>query len=349
VRGAQERIHGITLARELLMNRKIAGFTLGFAAFGALGVVGGRVANAQEVSSENSVAAQALFDEAKRLIQKGDAAAACPKLEESERLEASIGTKLNLANCYEKVGRTASAWILYLEVESDTKRNGQLERQTMAHNHAAALQPTLSHLTINVPPASRVPGLVVERDGAPVGEAQWGLSIPVDPGSHAVKARAPGKKDWQSTLSVAADASAQSLSIPALDNAPVTEKGQTAPTKPHNQAQRTAAFVSFGVGGVGAVLGAVFGLRAISKNNQSNAADKCQADTCNPGGTALRNSARSSGTISTVAFAVSGAALATGLVLFFTDSKKEAPASAQLSAGAFATPSGGELGLRGSW
>ncbi|HEY3665400.1 MAG TPA: hypothetical protein VGL19_05345 [Polyangiaceae bacterium] len=331
------------------MNRKIAGFTLGVAAFAALGVARTRVASAQEVSSENSVAAQALFDEAKRLIQKGDAAAACPKLEESERLEASIGTKLNLANCYEKVGRTASAWILYLEVESDTKRNGQVERQTMAHNHAAALQPTLSHLTISVPPASRVPGLVVERDGAPVGEAQWGLSIPVDPGSHAVKAHAPGKKDWQSTLSVAADASAQSLSVPALDNAPLTEKGQAAPTKPHNRAQRTAAFVSFGVGGVGAVLGTVFGLRAISKNSQSNASDKCSGDTCTPEGTTLRNSARSSGTISTVAFAVGGAALATGLVLFFTDSKKEAPATAQLSAGAFATPSGGELGLRGTW
>jgi hypothetical protein len=332
------------------MTGKITGCTLRVAVVAALCVASSRVAQAQEVSSGSSVAAQALFDEAKRLIQQGDAAAACPKLEESERLEPGIGTKLNLANCYEKVGRTASAWILYLEVESDTKRNGQVERQTMAHARAAALQPKLSHVTINVPPASRAPGLVVERDGVAVGEAQWGLSIPVDPGAHTVKAHAPSKKDWQSTITVAADASAQELSVPALDDAPVTPQTAAAAPKPPNRALRTGAFVSFGVSGVGAVLGTVFGLRAISKNNASNAPDKCQGDTCLASGTSLRNDARSAGNISTIAFAVSGAALATGVVLFFVSAKRgETPAAAQLSARAFATQSGGELSLRGAW
>jgi hypothetical protein len=331
------------------MTGKIRICTLRVAALAVLCVASSRVARAQEVSSGSSAAAQALFDEAKRLIQQGDAASACPKLEESERLEPGIGTKLNLANCYEKVGRTASAWILYLEVESDTKRNGQVERQTMAHNRAAALQPKLSHLTISVPPASGVAGLVVERDGVAVGEAQWGLSIPVDPGAHTVKAHAPGKKDWQSTLTVAADASAQALSVPALEDAPVTPLAASGAPKPRSHALRTGAFVSFGVSGVGAVLGTVFGLRAISKNHQSNADGKCQGDTCTPDGTTLRNDSRSAGNISTVAFVVSGAALATGVVLFFVDSKKEGDAAAQLSAGAFATPSGGELSLRGAW
>ena len=332
----------------------MTGYTLRVAALAAFYNRLKRIAQAQEVSSDSSVAAQALFDEAKRLIQQGDAAAACPKLEESERLEPGIGTKLNLANCYEKVGRTASAWILYLEVESDTKRNGQVERETMAHNRAAALQPKLSHVTINVPPESRVPGLVVERDGVVVGAAQWGLSIPVDPGSHTVKGHAPGKKDWQSTLSVAADASAQALSIPALENAPVAPQAAAATPSPPNRALRTGAFVSFGVSGVGAVLGTVFGLRAISKNNasNSNSPDKCQGDTCLSDGTSLRNQARSAGTISTVAFAVSGAALATGVVLFFVSSKHgEAPAAgtAAQPPGVSQPQGGGELSLRGAW
>jgi hypothetical protein len=332
------------------MTGNIMGSTLRFAALAVLCMASSRVARAQEVSSGSSVAAQALFDEAKRLIQQGDAAAACPKLEESERLEPGIGTKLNLANCYEKVGRTASAWILYLEVESDTKRNGQVERQTMAHNRAAALQPKLSHVTINVPPASRVPGLVVERDGVAVGAAQWGLSIPVDPGAHTVKAHAPSKKDWESTLNVAADASAQALSVPELENAPVTQQTPTTAPRPLNRGLRTGAYVSFGVSGVGAVLGTVFGLRAISKNNASNSSDNCRGDTCLASGTSLRNDARSAGTLSTVAFAVSGAALATGVVLFFVSSKRgEAPATSPLSAGAFATQNGGELSLRGAF
>ena len=331
------------------MTGKIASFTWSIAAVTAFCTLSARVAFAEEVSSDSSVAAQALFDEAKRLIQQGDAASACPKFEESERLEPGIGTKLNLANCYERIGRSASAWILYLEVESDTKRNGQVERQTMAHDRAAALQPKLSRLLIDVPPASRVAGLIVERDGVSVGAAQWGLSIPVDPGAHTVRARAVGKKDWQRTLTVAAGGGLQSLTVPALERAPLAAKVATSNTRPRSPSQRTAAFISFGVSGAGAALGTVFGLRAISKNKQSNAADKCQGDNCVADGVALRNDARSAGDVSSVAFAISGAALATGLVLILIDSKKETPTAARLSAAAFATATGGELSLRGSF
>ena len=310
-----------------------------------------RNALAQEVSSGTSVAAQALFDEAKRLIQHGDAAAACPKFEESQRLEPGVGTKLNLANCYEQIGRTASAWILFLEVESDTKRNGQTERQTMAHNRAAALQPKLSQIKIDVPATSRLPELTIARDGVQVGAVQWGLSIPVDPGIHTVQVSAPGKKAWQVEVTVAADASIQTLSVPVLENAPVV--GIAAPPgteKPRSHGQRTAAYVSFGVSGVGAVLGTVFGLRAISKNNQSNDPSLCDANNdCVPSGTSKRNDARSAGTVSTVAFVVSGAALATGVVLLLTDKKREPTSTAQLSAGAFATPNGAEFSVRGAW
>ena len=312
--------------------------------------LGVRNVRAQEGSAESSVAAQALFDEAKRLVQHGDFVAACPKFEESERLEPGLGTKLNLANCYEHVGRTASAWILFLEVESDTKRNGQIERQTMAHNRAAALQPKLSQLKVEVPSASRMPGLIVQRDGVPVGAAQWGLPIPVDPGVHSVQVSASGKKPWQVQVTVPADASTHTVSVPLLEAAASAPKpANVLAAKTHSRARRTAVYVSFGVGGAGAVLGSVFGLRAISKNDQSNKPDQCNGDACLPSGGSLRHDARSAGTISTVAFAVSGAALATGVVLLLTDKKDEAPSGAQLTAGAFALPSGAEFSLRGAW
>jgi hypothetical protein len=323
----------------------------------ALGVslVGARAARAEPSSSGNSVAAQALFDEAKRLMQQGDAASACPKFEESQRLEPGVGTKLNLANCYERLGRTASAWILFLEVESDTKRNGQVERQTMAHGRAAALLPKLSRVTIDVPQPNRVEGLAIERDGVEVGAAQWGLSIPVDPGSHTIQAHAPGKKDWQTTITVAADASTQALSVPLLDNAPITEKQappgtSAASDKPMSHVQRNASYVALGIGGAGVIIGSVFGLRAVSKNNASNTAD-CQGNDCLRGsaGAQARADARSAGNVSTVAFVVGGAALATGLVLFFTGPKKEAQSSGQISASAFASRDSATLSLRGAW
>ena len=330
------------------MNGKSARFALCFAAI--VSPFATRTVRAQEVSADSSAAAQALFDEAKRLIQHGDANAACPKFEESQRLEPGVGTKLNLANCYEQVGRTASAWILFLEVESDTKRNGQVERQTMAHNRASALQPKLPHVKIEVPAASKLPGLAVQRDGVPVGSAQWGLPIPVDPGAHTVQVSAPGKKAWQAQVNVTADASTQTVSVPLLEDAPIEPKSAAVGSeKPRSKAQRTAAYVSFGVGGVGAVLGSVFGLRAISKNNQSNRPGQCSGNDCLSSGAEFRNDSRSAGTISTVAFAVSGAALATGFVLLLTDKKPETASGAQLTAGAFAAPGGAELSLRGAW
>ena len=353
-------IHATGLA---MMRRGSMGFERAklphWAAFCLLsqGVFGSGVALAQ--SSSSSVAAQALFDDAKRLVQQGDAASACPKFEESERLEPGIGTKLNLADCYERIGRTASAWVLYLEVEDDTKHNGQTERKKLAHERAAALLPKLSHLTIDVPPANRLPGLTVTRDGMVVGSPQWGLAVPVDPGAHVVVANAEGKRAFQATVSVAPSSGAQTVTVPPLEAAPpsVAAKGNTksssggdgAPPGPHSR--RAAGFVTLAVGGVGLVLGTVFGLRAISKNNESNSASDCHGDVCIKGGAGAqaRDSARSAGNVSTVAFVIGGAAAATGLMLVLTDSNKQAPSAGQVSAGAFATRDGAELSLRGIW
>ncbi len=308
-------------------------------------------AHAQDVTPERSVAAQALFDEAKRLMQNGDAASACPKFEESERLEAGIGTKLNLATCYERVDRTASAWILYLEVESETKRNGQATRQALAHERAAALSPKLSRVTVDVPAPSRVPGLTLERDGVRVGNAQWGLSVPVDPGTHTVRAYAVGKRTWQVNVQVPIGPSTQTLSVPVLVDAPslATRPARDRKTtaKPPSGARRTVAYVGFGVGSAAAALGAVFGIRAITKNNLSNEAANCRGDSCVGNGVRLRNEARSAGTVSTVTFAISGAALATGLVIMLTEPKKEASGGTRLSAAA--APNAAQLTFAGDW
>src|SRR6266498_1038121 len=68
-----------------------------------------------QVSAENRAAAQALFDLGRTLITSGRAEEACPKFEESQRLDPGVGTQLNLADCYDRTGRTASAWTLYIE------------------------------------------------------------------------------------------------------------------------------------------------------------------------------------------------------------------------------------------
>src|SRR5262245_59523757 len=60
--------------------------------------------------------ARTLFLEARELVKSGDFAKACPKFEASLKLKAGVGTKFNLADCWEKIGRTASARELFLRV-----------------------------------------------------------------------------------------------------------------------------------------------------------------------------------------------------------------------------------------
>src|SRR5262245_6044422 len=82
--------------------------------------------------SSDSAAAQALFDEAKALMAAGKAQEACPKFEESQRLDPGSGTLTNLAKCYEDTGRIAAAWSMYLEAASAARAAGNAERENVA-------------------------------------------------------------------------------------------------------------------------------------------------------------------------------------------------------------------------
>ena len=85
----------------------------------------------------DKAAAQALFDEAIKLIGSRSYGEACPKLEESERLDPAMGTRFQLAQCYEAVGRTASAWAGFLELADLARAAGQEAREKTARQRAA--------------------------------------------------------------------------------------------------------------------------------------------------------------------------------------------------------------------
>src|SRR6185369_9382268 len=83
--------------------------------------------------------------------------------------------------------------------------------------------------------------------------------------------------------------------------------------------RRTLALGVGAVGGVGLIVGTVFGLRAVAIGNQSS---RCtlgpEHNGCPEAAVSDQDSARSSATISTVAFIVGGLAAGAGAVLWFT-------------------------------
>ncbi len=294
-------------------------------------------------SAADSATAQALFDQAKTLMAEGHAAEACPKLEESQRLDPGSGTLVNLARCYEQAGRLASAWTKYLEAASAAKASGNSDREAVARQQAAALRPRLSNLVITVAPEAKdTPGLEVTRDGVQVGAAQWGLSIPADEGEHKVAAKAPGYAPWEAVAVVKGEGTTATATVPALaaqaassePGAPTPGAAESSgpPSKGGLGTQRILALVAGGVGVVSVGVGTVFGLK--SKSDHDEAAKYCTGSACtDQRGVTAGNDAHAAGNVATVMMVVGAVGLAAGVTLWLTAPSSQSTAGASVGLG----------------
>jgi len=273
----------------------------------------------------DKAAAEALFDEGRKLMAAGNYAAACPKLAASQALDAGVGTGLNLADCYEKLGKTASAWALFRETAAAARNAGSPERERVARQRAEALERQLSHLTIVAPTEAET--IAITRDGARIDAAAIGSALPVDPGDYTIAASAPGKLPWSTTVRVA-PASRVSLSVPLLEDEPqiaeqrtselkAIEPRLTAASAPPSNTRKLIGIISSGAGVAALAVGGYFGLRAASA--WSDATANCDPyPYCGEDGQRLANDAQRSGTVATIATVAGGVLLAGGLVLWLT-------------------------------
>jgi hypothetical protein len=303
-----------------------------------------------EASAAQKAAAESLFDDALKAMKSARYADACPKLEESERIDPGIGTLLYLGECYEKTGRSASAWATFREAASSAQAKGEAERARIATSRADRLQPGLSRLTVVVAPeTAQLSGLRVTRDNVPLEGSLFGVAIPVDPGKYHVVASADGYEPYQTEIEVSANADQKTLQIPALKPAPKAAGGVAAagstepasgsspssgenltnqptpgptgdsgPTSSGVSSARAAAFVTGAIGIVGLGVGSYFGVRAISKNSDAESfcprGDKCDDQR----GVDLTNQAKSAAVASNITIAVGAAFVVAGVVLYLT-------------------------------
>jgi hypothetical protein len=236
-------------------------------------------------------------------MKAGKFADAAAKFLEVRRIKPdSTAALIGLSQCYEKLGKTASAWARYKELSVELKKKNKLDDAAAAAQSAADLEKVLSRVQINA--ATDTPGLIVRMDNEEVPKAVLGTPVPVDPGQHVLEATAPGYEVWQTTVTVGDKNDTRTVSIPGLTAKPV----------PANHL-RTAAWAVGGVGAAGLVVGGVFGGLALS--GKSKLTDLCANNTCTTQeGKDARAAANTKALVSTVGFAAGGAALATGIVLF---------------------------------
>jgi len=321
---------------------------------------------AMPVAAQTSDAAMAesLFREGKRLSGEKKFAEACPKFQESYRLDPGLGTLLNLATCHESDGKTATAWAEFSEAASQAKRQGDNERAQLAQDQLKALEPKLAYVSIAVPPATIVPGLVVKFDTKELAQAAWGLQIPIDSGQHVIEASAPGKQNYSQTFETPATATVLALTVPALQDAPGSATPATAPAAAPSAAPpvaaapvssptptaapRSASHTGSIISGVatGAFLAGTVVTGILYSGKRSDFKD------ANSASDASRFSKRdSASTLGTVNLVLAGGTLVSaGFLVYFlatAGSHESAPSSA-LNVVPLVSPSGGGLLLRGS-
>jgi hypothetical protein len=318
-------------------------------------------AQAEPTSADKSLATQ-LFKEGRTLVDQGKYAEGCRKLEESQRLDPGGGTLLNLALCHEKEGRTATAWAEFTEALGIARKDDRPQRIEIAQQHIAALEPTLSRLVVQVPPASDLPDLEIKRDGTAIRRAAWGTAMPVDPGEHVLEAFALGKLPWKQTVTVAGGAETKSIAVPPLDNAPVVATAAQPATpgaanstsfvevrKPANP----ATWVAMGIGLAGIGAGSYFGIRAM--NEQQTADGACPQDNqCTREGNNANADAIKFANMSTVGFGVGVLGIGLGTFLLLSRGTTTVPSNAAstrwIAPRAMGLDIGGQgVAVRGAW
>jgi hypothetical protein len=293
-----------------------------------------------QVSPANAATAHVLFEEGRRLMGDKKYELACPKLEDSQRLDPGMGTLFNLADCWEHIGRTASAWVRFLEVAETARASNDKLREKAARDRAIKLEPKLAKITIQVERHGSS-GLRVLKDGSLVGACEWGTAVPIDPGEHMVEASAPGKEPKTLRINVAVG-EAKVVSIPILEDAhagptPLPASAGSPPEgrapapgdletpKTETSPQQTIGYAIGGAGVAGLVVGTAFALKQHAKNQE--ALDLCPNSHCTDDTEQQLHEdkvdeAKSARTVAIVGFAAGGVAIVTGAVLVLTAPKQ---------------------------
>jgi hypothetical protein len=296
--------------------------------------------------SERVEHARGLFREARALVGKGDYEAACGKFEQSLALDSGIGTKFNLADCWEHLGKVTGARTMFEDVAERAHESGQFDREKAARVRAAALDAQVPHLTISV----STPGVEIKRDGIIVVPSDWGTAVAVDPGLYEIRAVAEGKKPWSSRVEIPASSETITVVVPKLEDdvlAKADPKGDSkgvppaslaeTPPEPKSSPLSTDRIVLFGAVGAGALFAGgsllYYKIRNDQARNVCPSSIGCSNAQVQQHGNYV-DDAKAARSLSYIGFGVAGAALiAATVVSFEIGHTHDSAGAARISAG----------------
>jgi tetratricopeptide (TPR) repeat protein len=223
------------------------------------------VGAAQAQQAKKETPADALFREGRSLLQSGMVAEACAKFQESQNLEASAGTLLNLGDCYERAGRLVPAYEAFRDAEPLSKARARQDWVDTARTRSDALRAKVPTLVISLAGEERatVDAKNYDRDALAKG-------VMIEIGAHSVIVKS-GDQTWAESFE--ATPGSKSVLTPKFKAA--EKKSSTPPREAASSSSplRNVGIVAMAVGGAAAATGLVFGALASSK--KSDAAALC--------------------------------------------------------------------------
>jgi hypothetical protein len=269
---------------------------------------------------DGDLAAEALFREGREHMDKQDYATACAKFTESERLDPAPGTLLNIAECSEKLGRTATAWKSYAEAADRLDAND--DRRPYALQRRDALATHLPRLHVDVRQTGA--GCRLYEDDVEVGQSTWGDALPADPGPHELKLACPHHK---AAIVRAAVATEGQSSVEISPGEAEKEGGGSSGLSAVSVVGWVLGGVGLGTLGAGLVTG---GLVLDRKSKVDSLCTHTMPPRCPPDGVAAASQGKTLSAVSTATFVSGLVLLGTGvtLVVVGATSNKPSPSAA---------------------
>lgn len=276
-------------------------------------------------------AAEELFRQGRENMSAGRYAEACENFRQSYDLHSGNAALLNLALCEESLGQVAQAWT-HFRACLDRLPEGD-GRRAIAEEHFKAVDARVAKLTVMLWPKVARPA-EVRVDGKRLGDAEIGVTLPLDPGSHEITlipATGPEERtvvalqEGQSAVRMLGSdtrdvtASGQGVEASLVATRPDADKSAktSEPDEETDGTQRTLGYAFGGAGLVGLAAAGVMGLMILDR--QAIVRDECDNKLCSSEGLAAGEEGRTLVAVAITTTAVSTAALGLGVYLLVTD------------------------------
>lgn len=289
-----------------------------------------RVALAGEPTSQDRSTARALSVEGYDALQAGDYALAADRFKRADALVHAPTLLVDLGRAYVGLGRLVEAHeafqqVLREGVAPDSPESWQ-RALVVARMEDAAVEPRLAWLTIRVEGADAARVLLDDQE---VSQASLGARRAVDPGRLTVVAEAEGFLPARDTIELGEGKTGE------IDLVLVRDPNYEPPAKPHegervivveggSPRQRVPAYMAYGVGGAGMLLGGVSTVLMLL--TRSDLEEQCAAQQCPPEAADDLSKYRTYGTLAAVGFGVGLAGLGVGTYFLLSETPGSAKA-----------------------